>query len=181
MGNKMSAANSQPAKWPPANMGPDEQLATFAGGCFWSVELAFQRVPGVVATAVGYSQGQVENPTYQQVCSGRTGHTEAVQLAYRPSEVSYEQLCDAFFKKINPKQRNGQGNDHGSQYRTGIYWHNEDQRQVVQARVAAIPGCAVEAEPIKSFWPAEEYHQRYLEKGGQCASKGCNDSIRCYG
>ncbi|EFN55435.1 hypothetical protein CHLNCDRAFT_59670 [Chlorella variabilis] len=186
MGSTMSTGSSKPAQWPPATRQPDEQLATFAGGCFWSVELAFQRVPGVVATAVGYSQGHVDHPTYEQVCSGRTGHTEAVQLTYRPSEVTYDQLCDAFFKKINPMQKNGQGNDHGSQYRTGIYWHNEEQQKVAQARVAAIPGCAVEAEAFKSFWPAEEYHQQYLEKGGrggrgQCAAKGCTDPIRCYG
>lgn len=186
MGSGMSTGNSRMAQWPPANKQPDEQLATFAGGCFWSVELAFQRVPGVVATAVGYAQGRTENPTYEQVCSGRTGHTEAVQLTYRPTEVSYDSLCNTLFSKIDPKQKNGQGMDIGSQYRTGIYWHNDDQSKVAQARIAAIPGCAVEAEPFKSFWPAEEYHQQYLDKGGrngrgQCAAKGCKDPIRCYG
>ena len=319
-------------------MKSDEQLATFAGGCFWSVELAFQvgglrgwrrggvcscsdrvgrpkpapltampatpprlppevqRTPGVVSTAVGYAQGITENPTYEQVscrrrcrfvccipqllprcflcgaarpatiiiaalpdtlllpghhhtlahrltsprlppqvCSGRTGHTEAVQLTYRPAEVSFDDLTTVFLKKIDPRQvgavslrvaqfltqqaaaqadtkpgtgqphplavlptrrpvpallslpqKNGQGGDIGSQYRTGIYWHTPEQQQVAQARLAAIPGCAVEAEPVKTFWPAETYHQQYLEKGGrngraQSAAKMCNDPIRCYG
>ncbi|KAL4450189.1 hypothetical protein ABPG77_010858 [Micractinium sp. CCAP 211/92] len=186
MGAKMSSFGSdKPAPWPPAKQ-PDERLATFAGGCFWSVELAFQRLPGVVATCVGYAQGSTPNPTYEQVCSGRTGHTEAVQLIYRPAEVSFDELCTAFLNKIDPKQKGGQGNDMGSQYRTGIYWHDDEQQKVAQARLAAIPGCAVEAEPVREFWPAEEYHQQYLEKGGrfgrkQCAAKGCNDPIRCYG
>ncbi|PRW57568.1 peptide methionine sulfoxide reductase [Chlorella sorokiniana] len=182
----MSHGDKKPAAWPPANRQPDEQLATFAGGCFWSVELAFQRVPGVVATCSGYAQGHADQPTYEQVCSGRTGHTEAVQLTYKPAEVSFDQLCDAFLAKIDPKQKNGQGGDIGTQYRTGIYWHTDEQEEVAQRRLAAIPGCAVEAEPFRVFWPAEEYHQRYLEKGGrfgrgQCAAKGCNDPIRCYG
>ena len=126
-----------------------------------------QRVPGVVRTAVGYAQGQVSNPSYEQVCGGGTGHTEAVQLTYRPAEVTFDQLCDTFFKKINPTQRNGQGNDRGSQYRTGIYWHDEEQRAVAQARVAAIPNCAVEAEPFASFWAAEGYHQQVGGRGWQ--------------
>ncbi|BDA41206.1 probable peptide methionine sulfoxide reductase at C-terminar half [Coccomyxa sp. Obi] len=167
------------------------QKATFGAGCFWGPELMFQRIPGVVATEVGYSQGHVENPTYEDVCSGDTGHTEAVQVTYDPSLVSYEELLGAFWKQIDPTQVNGQGGDRGTQYRTGIYTHTEEQLHIAEASKSDMAKqlqapIATEVEAVRSYWTAEEYHQEYLAKGGrfgraQDPSKGCTDPIRCYG
>ncbi|GAB4818138.1 hypothetical protein N2152v2_005184 [Parachlorella kessleri] len=175
MGGK---GGSQPATWPPSDLRPEHKLATFAGGCFWSVELAFQRVPGVVKTAVGYSGGHKANPSYEEVCRGTTGHTEAVQMVFDPKEVSYDRLVKVFFDKIDPLQKGGQGNDIGSQYRTAVFYHDQDQKQVAEAHKAAIPvcavpalpvaeahkaaipGCVVDIDPYSTFWPAEEYHQQ---------------------
>ncbi|CAM6125329.1 unnamed protein product [Calypogeia fissa] len=172
-------------------MAGETQQATFAAGCFWSVELAYQRVPGVTKTAVGYTQGHVENPTYKQVCTGRTGHTEAVLVDYNPSEVSYQQLLDVFWKKHDPTQMNRQGNDVGTQYRSGIYYHSPEQEATAKASLKAMEGklgkkIATEVLPAKTFYTAEDYHQQYLEKGmagggKQSARKSCNDPIRCYG
>ncbi|EGC34907.1 hypothetical protein DICPUDRAFT_47974 [Dictyostelium purpureum] len=162
------------------------QRATFAAGCFWSVELLFQRVKGVVKTRVGYCNGQVENPTYRDVCSGKTGHAEAVDLEFDPKEVSYKELLQLFWGKHDPTTLNRQGNDHGSQYRSGIYYHSEEQKKEAteskeeEQKKYKVP-IVTEILPAGHFYPAEEYHQRYLEKGGQCSSKGCNDKIRCYG
>jgi peptide-methionine (S)-S-oxide reductase len=170
---------------------PNLAIATFAGGCFWGLELAYQRVPGVVYTAVGYSQGPEDNPTYNQVCSGATGHTEAVAVYYDPNEVTYEQLLDAFFDRVNPTTVNGQGNDYGKQYRTGVYFHTKEQEEIARARFEQEQRqykkrIATELLEAKPFWPAEKYHQQYLEKGGrmgnpQSAAKGATDTIRCYG
>ncbi|EKX53966.1 hypothetical protein GUITHDRAFT_100216 [Guillardia theta CCMP2712] len=167
-------------------------IATFGGGCFWGIELVYQRVPGVVATAVGYAQGELEHPSYEMVCTGATGHTEVVQLTYNPKEVSFKQLCQVLFGKINPSLKDQVGNDRGSQYRHGIYFHTPEQKaeaeeaiQEVKAKLNGAP-FYTELEAAKVFYPAEEYHQQYLEKGGrfgskQSAAKGCNDPIRCYG
>jgi peptide-methionine (S)-S-oxide reductase len=171
---------------------PNLAVATFAGGCFWGLELAYQRVPGVLYTAVGYTQGPEESPTYGQVCSGTTGHTEAVSVYYDPNEVSYETLLDTFFCRVNPLTVNGQGNDFGTQYRTGVYYHSEEQRAIAEARFAKEQDkykgrkIATELKSATPFWPAEKYHQQYLEKGGrfgtpQSAAKGATDTIRCYG
>jgi peptide-methionine (S)-S-oxide reductase len=167
------------------------QVATFGAGCFWSVELNFQRVPGVVSTSVGYSQGHVENPTYEQVCSGSTGHNEVVQVTYDSNTVTFEQLLDSFFSKHDPTTLNRQGNDVGDQYRSGIYYHTEEQKVAAEAAIAKmnekLSGQVVtELEPVRMFTEAEDYHQQYLAKGGrfnrpQSAAKGCNDPIRCYG
>lgn len=167
------------------------QKATFGAGCFWGPELAFQRVPGVVQTAVGYSQGQTKNPSYQDVCSGTTGHAEVVQVVYDPTEVSYEQLLDAFWARHDPTTLNRQGGDVGTQYRSGIYYHTPEQKAAAEASKAAqnekLGGKVVtEIEEINNYYVAEEYHQKYLERGGrfgqgQSAEKGCNDPIRCYG
>ena len=172
------------AQWPPE--GNTLPLATFAAGCFWGVELRFQRVPGVGQTAVGYVQGQVDSPTYEKVCSGLTGHTEAVQMTYDPSVVTFGDLCDAFYAGHNPRQKNGQGGDVGTQYRSGIYYHDDEQRKVAEAKKAEVEGAVTEIEAVAKFWLGEEYHQQYLEKGGrfgsgQSAAKGCTDKIRCYG
>jgi peptide-methionine (S)-S-oxide reductase len=170
---------------------PHLHLATFAGGCFWGLELAYQRVPGVEYTAVGYAQGPETNPTYNQVCAGSTGHTEAVMVYYNPDECRYEDLLDTFFERVDPTTVNGQGGDRGKQYRTGVYFHTPEQEQVAQTRFAAEQPkynrpMASELKAAAPFWPAEKYHQQYLEKGGrfnqpQNANKGATDTIRCYG
>jgi len=167
------------------------RIATFAGGCFWGLELMFQRIPGVVETSVGYTQGEISKPTYSAVCSGTTGHTEAVQVYYKPDEVQFADLCEAFFERTDPTQVNGQGNDWGTQYRTGIYYHTDDQKEEAAAVFEKVKAryrspIATELKPATLYWPAEKYHQQYLEKGGrmgmaQSAAKGCKDSIRCYG
>eukprot|EP00894_Picocystis_sp_ML_P004896 jgi/Pico_ML_1/55413/g1101.t2 len=168
--------------WPPHHVdGKDVKMATFAGGCFWGLELAYQRKPGVLRTCVGYTQGHVERPTYRQVCSGRTGHTEAVQLTYDTRQVTYPELVDLFFDRIDPTALNRQGNDVGTQYRTGIYYHDEEQKREAEQAKSKIPGAVTEVLPAAIFWPAEDYHQQYLEKGGQSAEKTCKDPIRCYG
>ncbi|KDD75413.1 peptide methionine sulfoxide reductase [Helicosporidium sp. ATCC 50920] len=120
----------------------------------------FDRLQGVGQTAVGYAQGQTSKPTYEQVCSGATGHTEAVQVVYDSTEISFDRLVEAFMHKINPVQAGGQGADHGSQYRSGIYFHSREQEEAASRAVAAIPGCTVEVEPFRCFWPAEVYHQK---------------------
>jgi len=175
----------------PAKTKDGLSIATFAGGCFWGLELAFQRVPGVVGTAVGYTQGSVERPAYGPVCTGGTGHTEAVLVTYKPNEVSYKGLLGVFFGRINPTTVNGQGNDYGTQYRTGVYTHTAEQMKEAQEFFPAVQAhytkaIATELKPAMIFWPAEKYHQQYLEKGGrfkdpQSAAKGCTDTIRCYG
>ncbi|CAG9464582.1 unnamed protein product [Pedinophyceae sp. YPF-701] len=168
------------------------QYATFAGGCFWGVELAFQRVPGVVKTWAGYTQGHVESPSYQQVCRKDTGHTEAVLMTYDPQQVSFDTLFDTFLARTDVTALNRQGNDVGYQYRSGVYYHTPEQKEVAERRLAAEQeklGKKVVAEclPAKTFYMAEDYHQQYLEKGGrgscrrQSAAKGCADPIRCYG
>lgn len=170
---------------------PNLALATFAGGCFWGLELAYQRVPGVVYTAAGYAQGKEEEPTYGQVCSGTTGHTEAVMVYYDPKECKYDDLLDTFFNRVNPTTVNGQGNDFGTQYRTGVYFHSKEQEAAALKRFESEQTkynkpIATELKAATPFWPAEKYHQQYLAKGGrsgqpQDASKGATDTIRCYG
>ena len=171
--------------------GSDLRRATFGAGCFWGVELNFQRVPGVLSTAVGYSQGGKNGVTYEEVCSGDTGHNEVVQIVYDPSEVSYETLIEVFFDKHDPTTLNRQGNDTGTQYRSGIYYHDEEQKKVAEEMKERMQGkfnnsIVTEIEEIKNFNRAEEYHQQYLERGGrfgqpQSAAKGCTDPVRCYG
>lgn len=165
---------------------PNLHLATFAMGCFWGGELAYQRVPGVVYTAVGYTQGREANPNYSQVCADLTGHTEAVTVYYDPAECSYDQLLDTFFTRVDPTTVNGQGSDRGRQYRTGVYFHTEEQEEIARARfereqIKLNRPIATELKAASPFWPAEKYHQQYLEKGGQSAKKGEHSNIRCYG
>ena len=147
------------------------EMATFGAGCFWGVEVAFRNVPGVTDTAVGYMGGTVTNPTYEQVCTDRTGHAEVVQVKYDPEEVSYEQLLDTFWEEHDPTQMNRQGPDVGSQYRSVVFFHTpEQQEQAVasKARVQAQSDDPVVTEivPASDFWRAEEYHQQYLVKRG---------------
>ena len=161
--------------------------ATFALGCFWGGELAYQRVPGVVSTSVGYTQGEKVNPSYEEVCTGTTGHTEAIQVVYDPNEVSYRALVHLAFNRLGDDiyKQNQVGNDRGTQYRHGIYYHNEEQRQVAEELLSSYASADrevfTEIKEAKIFYTAEEYHQQYLLKGGQSAKKGASESIRCYG
>jgi methionine-S-sulfoxide reductase len=146
-----------------------------AGGCFWGVEAYFQQLKGVVNTMVGYGQGIAENPTYQQVCSGATGHTEICEVTYAETSLSLTKILEHFFRIIDPTTLNQQGPDRGSQYRSGIYSNDEadlliihDYIQRLQQNVAK--PIVVEAELLQTFYPAEEYHQNYLRKNphGYC-------------
>jgi len=149
------------------------EIATFGAGCFWGVEVAFGRIPGVLETAVGYSNGRTENPTYKDVCSDETGHAEVVQVTYDPSKVTFNALLDAFFALHDPTQLNRQGPDFGKQYRTAIFFHTPEQQAAAKAAVAALNASgkfkrpiATEIAPAAKFYRAEEYHQKYLEKRG---------------
>ena len=147
--------------------------ATFAAGCFWGVESLFRQVPGVVDAAVGYTGGQTKEPTYQDVCTGRTGHAEAVEVLFDPARVSYDQLLDAFWTGHDPTTPNRQGPDRGTQYRSGVFYHDGAQRAAAEAskarwgRSGRFRGPIVtEITPASTFFRAEEYHQRYNEKHG---------------
>ena len=153
------------------------EKATFAAGCFWGVEFKFSKVPGVTATAVGYMGGRTDQPTYQDVCNDETGHAEVAQVEFDPAAVGYEALVRKFFEIHNPTQLNRQGPDEGSQYRTGIFYHSPQQKEIAE-RVKAELNAAkfagrivTEIVPAQAFWRAEEYHQRYGEKhpGHHCA------------
>jgi peptide-methionine (S)-S-oxide reductase len=149
------------------------ELATFGAGCFWGVEAAFHRVPGVIEVFSGYSGGRSENPSYRDVCTDTTGHAEVVQVTYDPAKVSYEQLLDVFWKIHDPTQVNRQGPDFGTQYRTAIFFHTPEQEAAARKSKQALETSgglhrpiATEISPAGPFWKAEEYHQRYLEKRG---------------
>lgn len=142
--------------------------ATFAGGCFWCIEEAFRQTPGVVKAVSGYTGGPKANPTYKEVCSGKTGHAEAVQVTYDPAKVTYEKLLDLFWHVHDPTQLNRQGNDVGTQYRSAIFTHDEAQKKAAEASKAALDASgtlgkpvATVIEPAKEFFPAEAYHQEY--------------------
>lgn len=150
-----------------------QQTASFAAGCFWGVEARFRDKEGVVDAVSGYMGGQTENPTYKQVCGGDTGHAEAVQVTFDDEQISYSELLDLFFDMHNPTTLNRQGPDFGSQYRSAVFWHDEDQRAAAEQKIAEInesgkwPSAVVtEVAPAGTFWRAEEYHQRYFEKNG---------------
>jgi methionine-S-sulfoxide reductase len=148
-----------------------EREATFGAGCFWGVEAAFRRLDGVTKTRVGYAGGGVENPTYKQVCSDTTGHAEVVEVTYDPGKVPYEQLLAVFWAEHDPTQVNRQGPDFGSQYRTVIFVHDEEQRAAAEASRAQVQErlsrpVATTIEDAPPFWEAEDYHQQYLEKRG---------------
>lgn len=150
------------------------ETATFAAGCFWGVEAAFRAVPGVTETRVGYTGGAATDPTYEQVCSGRTGHAEAIEVEFDPSVVSYRDLLTEFWDIHNPTTRNRQGWDFGSQYRSAVFTHDASQeRDATASRDALQAGrrrrVVTEISPAGPFWNAEDYHQRYLEKRGQAS------------
>ncbi len=129
-----SSAQAQIQKTPP----PVYAKATFAGGCFWCMEPPFDKLPGVISTTAGYTGGHTRNPTYEQVSSGQTGHAEAVEVEYDPKRISYEKLLDVFWHNIDPTQRDGQFCDHGSQYRTAIFYHDDEQKRLAEASKAAL-------------------------------------------
>ncbi|KAB5532252.1 hypothetical protein DKX38_018922 [Salix brachista] len=170
---------------------PGQQFAQFGAGCFWGVELALQRVPGVTKTEVGYTQGLLHNPSYEDICTGTTMHSEVVRVQYDPKEGSFEALLDAFWARHDPTTLNRQGNDVGTQYRSGIYYYTPEQEKAAkesmeQQQKLSNRKIVTEILPAKKFYRAEEYHQQYLAKGGrfgfkQSTEKGCNDPIRCYG
>ena len=148
--------------------------AIFAAGCFWGVQLAFDNTPGVVSTEAGYVGGSVENPSYRQVSTGQTGHAEAVEVSFDTDKISYPELLDIFFKIHNPTTQNRQGSDIGTQYRSAIFYLTPEQKQQAEAKIAELerqktfPAPVVtEIAPAGTFWPAEEYHQKYLQKQGK--------------
>jgi peptide-methionine (S)-S-oxide reductase len=162
---------------------PGMAMAMFGLGCFWGAERKFWKIPGVVSTAVGYAGGYTPNPTYKEVCSGRTGHNEVVRVVYDPAKVSYETLLKAFWESHDPTQGMRQGNDVGTQYRSGLYWYTDAQRATAEAsqvayeqalRKAGRNAITTEVARAPEFYFAEEYHQQYLEKNpdGYCGLGG---------
>ncbi len=152
------------------------EKATFGAGCFWGVEVRFGQIPGVLETAVGYEGGKLANPTYKDVCTDRTGHAEVVELTFDPSRVSYDTLLEKFFELHDPTQLNRQGPDWGNQYRSAIFFHSPEQESVAKQVIAKLASekrfrkpIVTEIVPAQTFWRAEEYHQKYLEKRGAVA------------
>ena len=159
---------------------------TFAAGCFWGVQLAFDRIPGVASSRVGYTGGDTDKPEYRAVSQGTTGHAEAVSIEYDPSVVTYDELLDVLWERHDATTLNRQGNDVGTQYRSAVYYHSAEQKAAAEAsrkRHAAAVGKDIVTEivPAGVFFDAEDYHQHYLFKGGQSREKGDVSSIRCYG
>ena len=153
------------------NVAPGQAVATFAGGCFWCMEAPFDELPGVAATISGYTGGNKVNPTYEEVSSGTTGHAEAVQVIYDPKKVSYEKLLEVFWVNIDPTVKNRQFCDSGTQYRTGVFYHDDAQRKAAEASKSALGRSKPFKEPIVTpiemagaFYPAEDYHQDYYKK-----------------
>ncbi|MCX8157658.1 MAG: bifunctional methionine sulfoxide reductase B/A protein [Verrucomicrobiae bacterium] len=147
------------------------EVATLAGGCFWGMEEIIRKIPGVLETTVGYTGGTTETPTYKEVCTGRTGHAEAVQVVFDPARLSYEELLGYFFRMHDPTTLNRQHNDVGTQYRSAIFYHSEEQRQTAEKVKARVNASGKWKRPVVTeitkagkFWPAEEYHQDYLQK-----------------
>ncbi|GIW45907.1 MAG: peptide methionine sulfoxide reductase MsrA [Candidatus Binatia bacterium] len=160
---------------PPESQPVRAEVAYFAGGCFWGIEHYFQQGPGVIDAVSGYMQGHVERPTYEQVCSGATGHAETVKVVYDPRRITYRRLLEAFFRMHDPTQWNRQGPDVGEQYRSGIWYVNEEQKREAEAYIRELEESGryggrkivTLVEPAKQFWPAEDYHQDYIAKTGR--------------
>jgi methionine-S-sulfoxide reductase len=149
----------------------DNKKATFAGGCFWCMEPPFAQLKGVISVTSGYIGGNVKNPTYEQVCSGETGHAEAVEIVYDPSKISYSELLDVFWKNIDPTQINGQFADRGTQYKTAIFYHDAEQKRSAEASKETLQASGkydkaivTEIVPAAEFYRAEDYHQDYHRK-----------------
>ena len=179
----LAAAAATTVKVPPGHA-----VATFAGGCFWCMEPPYDKLPGVVATISGYTGGRTANPTYEEVSSKMTGHTEAVQIVYDPAKVSYAKLLEVFWVNIDPTVKDRQFCDTGSQYRSGIFYHDEKQRKAAEASKAALEKSKPFKEPIVTeiqmagtFYPAEDYHQDYYQKNPvryQLYRQGCGRDAR---
>ena len=167
---------------------PGHAVATFAGGCFWCMEPPFDKLPGVVATVSGYTGGAKANPTYPEVSSGSTGHAEAVQVVYDPKKVTYEQLLEVFWHNVDPTVKDRQFCDTGTQYRTGIFFHDDAQRKAAEASKAALEKSKPFKQPLvtqiqmaSAFYPAEDYHQDYYKKNPvryQIYRSGCGRDAR---
>ncbi len=168
--NTRYCVNSISMDFMPAGSKQTEK-AIFASGCFWGTEYHFKQAPGVISTAVGYTGGQVDNPTYKQVCTDKTGHAEAVQVEYDPSKTTYEQLAKLFFETHDFTQLNRQGPDIGTQYRSVIFYSNDEQRQIAERLVQQLEqkghNVKTQIKPADKFWSAEDYHQDYYEKTGK--------------
>ena len=152
------------------------EKATFAAGCFWGVEAVFERTKDVEKTTVGYTGGKTKNPTYEQVCTGKTGHAEAVQIIYNPKIITYEKLLETFWMIHDPTQKNRQGPDIGTQYRSAIFYHNQEQKHMAeeskkQKEKYLEVKIQTEITLAKEFYPAEEYHQKYLKKQGRTSCR----------
>lgn len=165
---KSTAMNTNSTTW---NTG--QALATFGSGCFWCTEAIFQRVEGVTKVASGYAGGHVKNPTYKEVCSGLTGHAEVIQLTYDPGKISYEELLEIFWQTHDPTTLNRQGADAGTQYRSVIFYHTDEQRKLateykkkLDESGAFDDPIVTEISPIKEYYPAEDYHQNYYNLNG---------------
>ena len=150
-----------------------EQTASFAAGCFWGIEARFREVEGVLDAVSGYMGGQTQNPSYQDICRGDSGHAEAVQVTFDDERVSYRELLDLFFNLHNPTMLNRQGPDFGSQYRSAVFWHDDEQRAAAEQKISEVNASGKWQDPVVTqlakapeFWRAEEYHQRYFEKNG---------------
>ncbi len=151
------------------------EKATFAAGCFWGVEAAFREVKGVISTRVGYTGGHAKNPTYEEVCSGKTGHAEAVEVVFDPLAVSYQELLDLFWSIHDPTQLNRQGPDYGTNYRSAIFYHTpaqkilaeESRKRIAESGRYGRRPVVTEIMPASPFYPAEEYHQQFYEKQGR--------------
>ena len=149
------------------------KIATFGAGCFWGVEAAYRQIPGVLSTRVGYLGGTMQNPTYRDVCSGRTGHAEVVEVTYDPSRLTYDDLLTVFWENHDPTTLNRQGPDVGEQYRSAIFYHDDEQKAAAEASKEERDGSGkyrrpivTEITPASTFYEAEDYHQQYLEKRG---------------
>lgn len=169
--NERYCVNSASLSFEPADKPvPASGKALFAGGCFWGVEYHFKRLKGVLSTRVGYTGGTTGHPSYRQVCTGSTGHAEAIEIEFDPRVVSYEELAKLFFEIHDPTQFNRQGPDVGTQYRSAVFYHDEEQKKVADALIERLEekGYRVVTEVVKAgeFWPAEDYHQDYYEKTG---------------
>jgi len=147
------------------------EVATLAGGCFWCLEAAYVELKGIQKVVSGYAGGQVANPTYQQICSGRTGHAEVVQITYDPTVIAYRDLLDVFFTIHDPTTLNRQGADVGTQYRSAIFYHNEEQKTIAEQTIKEISAAGLwsnrivtEVKPLPTFYAAEEYHQDYFAR-----------------
>jgi methionine-S-sulfoxide reductase len=154
-----------------ADAKPKTEIATFAGGCFWCMQPTFNEFHGVISTKVGYTGGHTVNPTYEEVCTGTTGHAEGIEIIYDPSKVTYSELVEEFWHNIDPTSLNQQFADHGTQYRSAIFYHNAEQKRIAEASKERLAKSGkfkkpivTEITPASTFYPAEEYHQDYYKK-----------------